>query len=210
MSETLKSVVSINDKYRLVAEVLNAKKGTILDVGARDEILSRFLVDHLTYFSADMGDSADYHVDLEQGLSLTDRSFDHVVALDVLEHVENAHMAFGELCRVAAQTVTIALPNMAALPHRISFFLRGRLATKKYDLQPTHQGDRHRWLTVYPDVVNFVIHNVPAHYRVARVIEQVISGRIIRWLAFPLRKLLGRRGTFLVERVIFVLQADVE
>jgi hypothetical protein len=147
---------SYRNKYKIAAKQLADARGTLLDVGARDRVLSRVLGPQLAYASADAAPGCDYVIDLERPLPFADRQFDHVVALDVLEHVENIQSAFAQLTRIAAQRVVIALPNMAALSNRWHFLTRGRLNTRKYDLGPTHPGDRHRWLTIYPQINGFV------------------------------------------------------
>ena len=151
----LKTLPHLVNKYRQVALFLATEKGSVFDIGARNRILSTYLInkENFSYFSADAIEGCDYVIDLEKKLSFDDRSFDHVIALDVLEHVETAHEAFAELVRISRQTVIIALPNMATLRHRLAYLLKGHLATDKYDFRSTHQGDRHRWLTVYPQIM---------------------------------------------------------
>src|SRR5687768_17215242 len=147
--------VSLRDKYRLTASLLADRKGSLLDFGSRDRRLARELPDW-QYFSADRGGNHDYDLDLEQPIEpIHDRAFDAVVALDVLEHVEHCHAAARELFRIARTDVVLALPNMASYQHRLSFALRGRLSTDKYDLRGAPTLDRHRWLTVTPHIVDF-------------------------------------------------------
>lgn len=147
-------------KYRAVADLLAGQSGSLLDVGARDRVLGRILAGSgILYASADLGPGHDYQIDLEGPLILPDRSFDHVVALDVLEHVEHIQRAFHALARLARRSVILSLPNLATWPRRWSFLCQGRLGTAKYDLLPEHQGDRHRWLTVYPEINQFVAVN---------------------------------------------------
>jgi hypothetical protein len=56
--------------------------------------------------------AADVVTDLERGtLPFDDRSFETVVAADVLEHVDSMHAFFDELCRVADRHVIVSLPN---------------------------------------------------------------------------------------------------
>jgi hypothetical protein len=71
-------------------------------------------------------------------------SADTVVALDVLEHTDDIHHAFTELCRVASRYVVITLPNMYDWKTRIRY-LRGRQLGAKYGLPVDPPGDRHRW-----------------------------------------------------------------
>lgn len=198
---------SRKDKYTIVADLLRGKKGTLLDVGARDRVLGRLLdLQALTYYSADLGPGYDYQLNLEEKLPLADRSFDYVVALDVLEHVEHIHLAFQELARIARKCLIIALPNMATLPRRWSFLWRGNLDTGKYDLFPEHQGDRHRWLTVYPEVNAFINANsTQAGLNLDRVVEELESGLIPRRIAVWLISFGLFRNGLVTGRCIYVM-----
>ena len=148
------------DKYHAVGHSLRDQSGSLLDVGARD----RVLCDHLNpqridYHSADVGPDHDLQLDLESKLDVPDRQFDFVVALDVLEHVEQIHGAFAELARITRRSLIIALPNMASLRRRVSFLTGAWLGTGKFDLGPTPPPDRHRWLTTYDEMNTFIAHN---------------------------------------------------
>ncbi len=175
-------------KYQVVAGWLRACSGSLLDIGARDRVLGRLLTTApgLAYASADLGGGHDFALDLEQPLPLPDHSFDYVVALDVLEHVEHIHQAFHELARLARRSVLLSLPNLAAWPRRWSFFWRGHLNTGKYDLLPEHQGDRHRWLTVYPEMNRFVAENARrAGLHWQALVEELEYPRGWGWLVRP-------------------------
>jgi len=160
-------------KYAEVALWLEARrfKGCLLDIGARDRIFKNHLGDAVQYQSADFGAGHDHQIDLECPLHLTDRSFEAVVALDVLEHVERIHNAAAELCRISNRYVIIALPNMAVFSKRWSYLIHGHLETRKYDLLPEHQGDRHRWLTTYTEMNAFV--ESAAHRHGFELVERV-------------------------------------
>jgi len=197
----------IRNKYRVVGDILSDAEGSLLDVGARDCRLAAELdPERLKYYSADVSAGHDYRLDLEQKLGLPDQAFDYVVALDVLEHVEHIHQAFCELARITHHCLIVGLPNMATLARRWSFFWLGHLDTKKYDLYPEHQGDRHRWLTVYPQVNTFIEVNAPrAGFDLERVVEQIDSGYIIR-LVGHLAMLAGVvPAGWLTDRCIYVM-----
>ena len=146
-------------KYELVGRAV-AEGGdcVLVDVGARDRVLQRYLPSGSSYLSADVVPGHDLLWNLEQPIDAPDRAYDHVVALDVLEHLEYPHRALRELIRIARRSVFISLPNMSALSFRLTYFRTGRLSGK-YDLLPQHQGDRHRWITRYEDVRTFVEHH---------------------------------------------------
>ncbi|MEK7561034.1 MAG: methyltransferase domain-containing protein [Patescibacteria group bacterium] len=143
------------EKYQLAAQKLHGMSGTLMDVGSRDRILSQYLPETVTYHSADITPGHDFQWNLELPLLCSDNAFDFVVAFDVLEHVENIHQATAELIRITRRRLFITLPNMSNLASRIRFLRTGFLAPK-YALLPTHQGDRHRWLTTYPEIITFI------------------------------------------------------
>lgn len=143
------------NRFEVVASRLKEASGTLVDVGARNRVLQKYLPSSLQYRSADFDPGHDFKWDLEAPIDQPDGAFDHVVCLDVLEHVERIHAAFTELIRIARKKVLISLPNMAFLGFRLTYLLEGRLSDK-YSLLPAHQGDRHRWLTVYPEMNRFV------------------------------------------------------
>jgi len=197
----------VRNKYRVVGHVLQGAEGSLLDVGARDRRLASELDrQRLRYYSADVSEGHDHQLDLEHPLPLPDRMFDYVVALDVLEHVEHIHQAFHELARITRRCLIIGLPNVASLPRRWSFLWHGHLGTRKYDLYPEHQGDRHRWLTVYPQINAFVEANAAgAGLIIEQVLEEIEGGRIARSLGY----LVMRGGLLpagvLTSRCIYVL-----
>lgn len=148
-------------KYQLVGQQVASLSGTLVDVGARDRILQGFIPSHLKYLSADIIAGHDLLWNLEEPLPVADSSYDVVVALDVLEHLENIHQAYREMLRVARYKLFVSLPNMTCFSWRLLFFKKGYLSGK-YDLLPNHQGDRHRWLTSYPQVCHFINHHAQA------------------------------------------------
>jgi hypothetical protein len=119
--------------------------GVVVDVGCRRCELEKPVEDARgTYFGVDLSPTGDLIADLGAGLPLRTGSADTVVALDVLEHTDDIHHAFTELCRVASRHVVITLPNMYDWKTRIRY-LRGRQLGAKYGLPVDPPGDRHRW-----------------------------------------------------------------
>jgi hypothetical protein len=153
-------VAARRSKFEIVGRCLSEAEGTLVDVGARDRILQTYLTSpRLRYLSADLGPGHDFNWNLESPLPSPDEAHDYVTALDVLEHVEQFHAAFRELLRITRCKLFVALPNMTHLAHRLHFLVTGRLGAK-YALLPEHQGDRHRWLTHYADIVGFMAYQV--------------------------------------------------
>lgn len=144
---------------------------SLLDMGCRTMALKPYLNDCKEYFGADlMPAEGVIECNLEDGLpNLEDNSYDVVVALDVLEHLENIHHTFKEALRVAKKAVIISLPNMFYIEFRLRF-LMGNGLSGKYNFPINPILDRHRWVLSYTDAVNFVAENAKGY----EVIEKKI------------------------------------
>lgn len=203
----MKHRLSLRNRYRIAASLLAGESGSLLDIGARDRRLRAYLdPERLQYVAADTVAGLDHQIDLERPLALADRTFDHVVALDVLEHLENLQDGFHRLARLARRSLVISLPNMASARHRLSFLLGGRLATGKYDLLPQHQGDRHRWVTTIP-ATERVIEALGAQegFRPAAIVDELDGPPPLRLALGVLRGLRLATRAFAVERSVHLL-----
>ena len=141
-----------------------AVSGRVLDVGAGE----RHLAAHVRgdYVGIDRRPPAQVRADLERGgLPFADASFDAVVCLDVLEHLEQPHALCAEMARVSRSWVLISLPNAYELTQRWSF-LRGRGLPRRYGLPPAAPPERHKWVFGYSEARRFA-HTRPG-LRVAR------------------------------------------
>lgn len=145
------------DKYRRIL------KGKILDVGADKMYLKTRIQDNNgTYLGVGYGEAVDRVINLDASpLPFENESFDTVLCLDVLEHLESIHFMFYELCRVSKSHVIISLPN----PYHsfISMLLYGDYAPGKgmkfYHLPPEPPEDRHRWFFSEKEALNFMTIN---------------------------------------------------
>lgn len=87
-------------------------QGRILDVGADECGLRKYLPEGIEYIGIGLGGSVDIEINLEKSkLPYESNSFDCVLCLDVLEHLDNIHEVFDELCRVTRKYLIISLPN---------------------------------------------------------------------------------------------------
>lgn len=129
--------------------------GKVLDVGCRGGQLKNALPKAtLNYCGVDLSPPANVVGDLNAGLPFDAASTDIVVALDVLEHTDDIHGSFSELCRVARRHVLIALPNLYEVGYRVRF-LRGQRPSGKYGLPTEPPRDQHRWLFSFHDAREF-------------------------------------------------------
>lgn len=75
----------------------------------------------------------DYGVDLLKRLPYDDASFDVVLLIEVIEHLENHRAALGELARILKPggVLILTTPNIMRLNSRLHFFLSGYHKTKR-------------------------------------------------------------------------------
>lgn len=132
---------------------------TILDVGADEGYLREHLPDPSKYLGIGLGGSPDRTVDLEkEGLPFPADSFDCVLCLDVLEHLDNPHEIFDELCKVSRSYVIVSLPNGWAEffnTLRSGNYMPGQ-ALKYYGLPIEPPDDRHKWFFSLDEAEAFI------------------------------------------------------
>ncbi|MBJ90944.1 MAG: hypothetical protein CMO98_13945 [Woeseia sp.] len=128
----------------------------LLDVGCRTKDLKPLLSGCVSYQGLDMKNAPEViGCNLEKGIPLPDDSFDVVVALDVVEHLDRAHFMVKDMMRVARKGIVISLPNMYYWTFRLNFLL-GKGISGKYTFPPIPPDDRHRWLLSFEESVDFV------------------------------------------------------
>ncbi len=138
-------------KFRGVVQAFpDIWRGLVLDVGCRSGNLKHALPSGAVYYyGLDLFPPADVLGNLGTGLPFKNVSFDTVVALDVLEHTDDIHRAFSELCRIARKYVLIILPNVYDLKLRICVLMGWKFLDRHglplYGLPVEPPKDRHRW-----------------------------------------------------------------
>jgi SAM-dependent methyltransferase len=152
-----------HSKFEEVSRRLKPGARSLLDIGCRDGILRKYLPEEMSYTGVDLtpGPNVTQVCNVERGIPFADASFDAVVALDVLEHIDNIWFAFDEMVRVARRQVMVVLPNSYHFRERTRF-LRGREGGK-YVLSPDPIHDRHRWLPSYRSAHAFCAHQALRH-----------------------------------------------
>jgi len=137
---------------------------TLLDVGCWGKALKKYIPKRIKYTGIDIAGAPDLVIDLDyiKKLPFPKNSFDAVVCTDVLEHLENIHKMFDELCRVSSKYVIITFPNPI---RQASSYYRGKALndnlrqgkySKYYGLPLEKPEDRHRWFFSYDEAVAFV------------------------------------------------------
>ena len=164
-------------------------KGDVLDVGCDAKYLSSSVQGR--YIGVDFAGVPDIAVNIETGLPFHDKTFDTVIAFDVLEHLDSPHFAFDEICRTSRSFVIVGLPNAYEWHFRLLFLLGKNLGGKYgLPLEPIH--DRHKWLFSLREAVDFVkqrgnkncfevVDEIFAYYGYKRFFPKVVSaiGRIM-------------------------------
>lgn len=139
---------------------------TVLDIGARDDRLRTHAPPSCRVVTLDLqpGPAIGVVANLAGGLPFAAESFDTVLALDVLEHVDLLLDAFEDVLRVARRNAVIALPNVYEFSSRFRF-LAGRPMSSKYRLSDgaARGGDRHRWVYTPGEAVPFLRRHAAAH-----------------------------------------------
>lgn len=145
------------DRSRFLLREFGNRFGTsLLDVGCYEAPL-RDLVQGVRYVGVDMVGRPDIQLNLEtiDRLPFEDRSFDCVMSIEVLEHLENLHAMVPEIFRVAGEYVVLSLPNCwrdARVPIE-----RGRGAFAHYGLPVERPVDRHKWFMSFSQVRDFFL-----------------------------------------------------
>jgi SAM-dependent methyltransferase len=163
---------------------------SLLDVGCRTMDLKPLLTSCREYLGGDLipGHGV-VECNLEKPLPFSDKSFDVVTALDVLEHLDDPHTALKELLRVARNLVVISLPNMYYFSFRFNFLV-GKGISGKYTFPAYPVVDRHRWILSYSEAIAFIKKNT-LEYEV--VYKDILPERgRTKWFSVPLQRLLAK------------------
>ncbi len=137
---------------------------TILNIGSGGENFLKNALPEKKIFDIDIIGKADLLVDLDKidRFNFSNNSFDLVIALDLLEHIENFHLIFDEMLRCSSKTVLISLPNPYSTT-LINFLKNKKLNDnnsgvyeKFYGLPFNRPIDRHRWYFCIDDFVEFI------------------------------------------------------
>ena len=185
---------------------LTKKEAKILNIGSGGEEFLKKALPTRDVFDIDITGKADLVIDLEKVTSFdfADNTFDVVVALDLLEHIENLHAMLEEMLRCSDRFILISLPNPC------TYFIR-LLKNQTRDITDANQRgvyekfygspnskptDRHKWFFSIDDVralfKHFQEHKKITHikyfsahkWNVRRLILRMLCGRRLYYNLF--------------------------
>jgi len=195
-------------RLNMCAELINHhfKDYSLLDIGCRTMDLKPLLHYCADYYGTDrIHAEGVFACNLEEGLpSFEDNSFDIVVGLDVIEHLENAHGTFRDILRVAKKAVFVSLPNMYYIIFRYNFLI-GKGISGKYAFPPQPILDRHRWILSYTESLAFIHKNASEYDIETRMIlpergrTKLISEPIEKWLGKTWPDLFAYGSLFMIR-----------
>jgi len=128
--------------------------GKVLDVGCDEAVLAKLLGKE-RYSGVGLTDQAGVRIDLEKAgqLPFDDRSWDTVLCLDVLEHLNNLYQMCDEIFRVAKENIILSLPNCWSQARKS--LSKGSGEIWQYGLPTTPPADRHKWFFNTEDACKF-------------------------------------------------------
>jgi len=109
----------------------------LLDVGASNKLLRKFLPQNIKYHSLDYCNKHDYIHNLDEfPIPIKSNSFDIIVCLETLEHTLYPHKVMQELVRIAKPNALF----LVSMPNEYNFYCRlNFLFNKKTDVQEPFQ-----------------------------------------------------------------------
>ena len=200
--------ISLN-RCEYVAKKLGKLNGDkVLDIGCREMILREYLQGSfnylgLDYISSKSSDPNFINHNLEEGFPKNLIDIDTVVALDVLEHIENIHDTYKNFFNITNKIVVVALPNMAYYKFRINFLIKGVLSGK-YIFSEKKILDRHRWIPNYQSIDKFIYNNTPSNWTIK--VHNYIAERKRNYIFYYAEKFLSKffPSLFVYEKIFFI------
>lgn len=113
-------------QYGVLLNFLSTLKGNfkLLEIGAQDELIKKYLPKNISYFSLDMYGNPDYKADLnEEKIPAKNNTFDILVCLETLEHTLHPKKIIEEIKRVTKKDgiFVLSMPNDYNLWLRLNY-----------------------------------------------------------------------------------------
>ena len=153
------------NRITLASEIIKkTKKAKVLDLGCRDSILLQYSPSIDIYHGVDIDIKQElktenikyFNVNLESNFNdkFAEYEYDYVVALDVIEHLDNPTKFIDNLKQINTKKFIISTPNMFYWLYRIKFLFGS--FTGKYDFNYNLSKDRHKWLVSNRQAIDFM------------------------------------------------------
>jgi|SaaInlStandDraft_5_1057022.scaffolds.fasta_scaffold04120_5 hypothetical protein len=146
----------MNFRIEAASSILESVKyKSILDVGCRRCDLKNVLTEGKEYYGCDLFQHEGLVEYVGDVMSIEfNRKFDSVIALDIVEHVDNCHELMDKLFSLSNKYIIISLPNIYDIQHKYHF-IRYNTLGGKYIFNTANSLDRHRWVMNYDEIYNF-------------------------------------------------------
>lgn len=157
------------------------REGRVLDVGCYQAPMRKFIGKE-RYTGVDFVGDPDVVLNLEECRSLPfeDRSFDTVMCIEVLEHLDNLHALAADLFRLSRRHVLISLPN-AWRDARMKIE-RGSGQIAHYGLPREAPPDRHKWFFNVSEATAFLQGLAPAGWSCAIEVSEPARSGVVQAL----------------------------
>lgn len=172
---------------------------SVLDVGSRGCEALSVVPSGVEYCANDLfqnsAGSIDYVGDI---LAVNfDRTFSCVMALDIIEHVDDPYCLMDKLAVLADKYLLLSLPNIYDVSHKYDFIFRSTLG-EKYKFRTENSLDRHRWIMNYDEIHEF-FQSYSKKYSMNLETKDILIGEnarnpIIRTFSKTLLRILGRKN----------------
>jgi SAM-dependent methyltransferase len=169
----------------LVNNFLGGEYKSVLDVGC-DEGYLRQLLKPQRYVGIDVTDKADLRLDLDKidRLPFSDGEFDLAFCSNLIEHLENIHLAIDEIIRVGKLSFITTPPSanwdiFGILLWKKRYKEKDRKKFGKhfkyYGLPLEKPLNRHRWFFLYDEIVELVKYRAEKQGKNVEVFERYTS-----------------------------------
>ena len=153
----------IDKKFKIVENIIKKvafKDMSLLDLGARDQFLKKFIPSDIKYTGVDrfQNNNDNLIINLDKNFEKIKEKYDVIAALDVIEHLDEPLVFYENCKKYSKKLLLINFPNQAYYEIRLNFLLKGKL-TNKFHFSGKSNDDRHRWFTNYQNVQEFIKKN---------------------------------------------------
>lgn len=143
-------------KIKLYTEKYSNQQKSVIDLGARDQILLKFLPANWKYTGVDkFTPNLNLNIDVEENFKDINNKYDFVIALDIIEHLNNPIKFFENCKKICKRLIILNIPNAAYYQFRFNLLFTGEL-TEKFHFSGKFEQDRHRWFTTFYNTKKFL------------------------------------------------------